>query len=160
MTAAIAATVLASTALLGAHSTPAASPSSDELQGGKVPLTVLIDNDKVRVNLLTFPAGYRRVAPFPRRSDQLIVYLDDGQLAGLSDAKAPALQAQGSESAGQPVRCHPGGAVPGQPIPGQHRGGLGQADRAAGSCSQLGWQRVRRRVGGGADPTGRDGFRG
>jgi hypothetical protein len=104
-TAALAA--LAAIAIAGSQSTRAASASMDELEGGKVPLTVLIDNDKVRVNLLTFPAGYRRAAHFPRRSDQLLVYLDDGQLSSLADPSAAAGPAPGAEPAGRAVHCGP-----------------------------------------------------
>lgn len=96
LTAALAATAVASTVMIGAQASRAASASVDELDGGKVPLTVLIDNDKVRVNLLTFPAGYERPAHFRRRSDQLIVYLDDA---------VP--RSSLSEQPGQPVRCGP-----------------------------------------------------
>lgn len=96
LTAAVAATALVGAALLAAHSSRADSASSDELDGGKVPLTVLIDNDKVRVNLLRFPQGYERTQHFRRRSDQLIVYLDD----------AVSRAAMG-EPPGQPVHCGP-----------------------------------------------------
>ena len=96
MTAAVAATALAGTVIVAAPSTHAASASIDELQGGKVPRIVLIDNDKVRVNLLTFPAGYERPEHFTRRSDQLIVYLDDAV------PRAPM-----GEQPGQPVHCGP-----------------------------------------------------
>ncbi len=65
--AAVAATAFASTAMVGAQSTRAASASIDELEGGKVPLTALIDNDKVRVSLLTFPPSAG--APRPSRGD-------------------------------------------------------------------------------------------
>jgi len=104
-TAAVAATALASTVIVGAQSSRAASASMDELDGGKVPLTVLIDNDKVRVNLLTFPSGYQRTGHFERRSDQLIVYLDDAQLQRLPDPTAPANQ--GNEHGGQAAQCDP-----------------------------------------------------
>jgi hypothetical protein len=96
VTAAVAASALASAAIVGAQSTRAPSASIDELDGGKVPLTVLIDNDKVRVNLLTFPAGYERAQHFTRRSDQLVVYLDDA---------VP--RADMGEQPGQAVRCGP-----------------------------------------------------
>jgi len=102
LTAAVAATALAAASIVGAPSIHAASGSVDELEGGKVPLTVLIDNDKVRVNLLTFPTGYERSAHFKRRSDQLIVYLDEGQLERLPDPTGPA---------------SPGGAPPAQTAP-------------------------------------------
>jgi hypothetical protein len=106
-TAPLAAIALVSTAIIATQPTRAASGSVDELDGGKVPLTVLIDNDKVRVNLLTFPAGYERPTHFARRSDQLLVYLDDGQLAGLADPTAPPAQRQAGDAAGQPVQCGP-----------------------------------------------------
>jgi hypothetical protein len=96
LTAAVAAAALASVAIIAPPSTRAASTSVDELDGGKVPLTVLIDNDKVRVSLLTFPPGYERAGHLRRRSDQLIVYLDDA---------AP--RAPMGEQPGQPVHCGP-----------------------------------------------------
>ena len=102
---AVLATALATAATAAPSSMASAASSPDELGGGKVPLTVLIDNDKVRVNLLTFPEGYQRSMHFARRSDQLIVYLDDGQLGGVADPNAPATSGQSSEAAGQPVHC-------------------------------------------------------
>lgn len=102
---ALLAAALSGGAVAAAHSNGSAAASPDELDGGKVPLTVLIDNDKVRVNLLTFPQGYRRSAHFTRRSDQLIVYLDDGRLQSLPEAARPA--SQSNEAPGQPVRCGP-----------------------------------------------------
>jgi hypothetical protein len=106
-TAPLAVIALLSAAIIATQPARAASASVDELDGGKVPLTVLIDNDKVRVNLLTFPAGYQRSEHFPRRSDQLLVYLDDGHLASVPDptAAAPAPQSPGSDAAGKPVHC-------------------------------------------------------
>lgn len=89
-------TALAGGAIASTASKDSAAASSDELDGGKVPLTVLIDNDKVRVNLLSFPQGYERSQHFARRSDQLIVYLDD---------TAP--RSSSSEQPGAPVRCGP-----------------------------------------------------
>lgn len=91
--------LLAATLLSGATAGAALSgtaDSPDELEGGKVPLTVLIDNNKVRVNLLTFPQGYERSQHFTRRSDQLIVYLDD---------TTP--RSNATEPPGQAVSCGP-----------------------------------------------------
>lgn len=48
---------------------------------------VLIDNNKVRVRLLSFPAGYRGSPQLSPRADQLIVYLDEAKVTG-----APAAQ--------------------------------------------------------------------
>jgi hypothetical protein len=85
------------------HAATANSGAADELDGSKVPLRVLIDNDKVRVNLLTFPAGYLRSEHFPRRSDQILVYLDDGVLDYPTSATAD--RADSTARAGQPVAC-------------------------------------------------------
>ncbi len=74
---------------------PIASVRADELDGGKVPLRVLIDNDKIRVNLLSFPAGYVRSEHFPRRSDQILVYLDAGASDRDGNASAAGLEQRG-----------------------------------------------------------------
>jgi hypothetical protein len=113
-TAAVIPAALVAVALAGIAGSSALGASSasnpDELYGGKVPMKVLIDNDKVRVNLLTFPQGYERHRHFARRSDQLIVYLDDGQLSTLSpsgDSTGNAAEQPGSasERPGKPVIC-------------------------------------------------------
>jgi hypothetical protein len=45
---------------------------------GEPPTKTLIDNDKIQVNLVSFPKGFRREGGAPRPYDQLIVYLDPG----------------------------------------------------------------------------------
>ena len=47
----------------------AASPDS-------VGVRALVDNNKVRVRLLSFPAGYRGSSQLAPRAEQLIVYLN------------------------------------------------------------------------------------
>ncbi len=54
------------------------APGADELSSMSIPVRVLIDNDKVRVNLVEFPRGYVRPGHFHRRTDQILVFLDDG----------------------------------------------------------------------------------
>lgn len=95
----LAATAVSSALSVGA----AAAQTGDELYGGRVPLQVLIDNDKVRVNLISFPLGYRRTQHFSRRSDQIVVYLDDGQFERPVQPGAQASDA--AAHAGQPVVC-------------------------------------------------------
>jgi hypothetical protein len=55
-----------------------------------VGVRVLVDNNRVRVRLLSFPAGYQGSPQFAPRADQLIVYLDDARLRG-----APAAEGAG-----------------------------------------------------------------
>jgi hypothetical protein len=50
----------------------AARPSGD------APTKVLIDNDQVRVSLVSFPTGFDRAGGMKRDYDQVIVFLDDG----------------------------------------------------------------------------------
>lgn len=50
---------------------------------------VLVDNDKVRVRLLSYPAGYEGSAQLPRHVDQLLVYLDEAQVRGAPDSQPP-----------------------------------------------------------------------
>jgi hypothetical protein len=91
----------------GVHAATSGSSSPDELYGGKVPMHVLIDNDKVRVSLLTFPAGYIRSEHFPRRSDQILVYLDDGEVDPNASHPAGGLKPRGSLS-WRPAGTHAG----------------------------------------------------
>ncbi len=103
MAAAAAVVALAAMAVSAAAGAADATTNPDELAGGKVPLRVLIDNSKLRVSLLTFPQGYVRTESFARRSDQLIVYLDDAQLGSLADPAVP--PSTELEEAGKPVVC-------------------------------------------------------
>ena len=57
-----------------------ASPAS-------VSTRVLIDNNKLRVRLLTYPAGYRGSAQLAHRADQLLVYLDEAHLQGAAPSE-------------------------------------------------------------------------
>src|SRR5690349_21170252 len=41
---------------------------------------LLIDSNKLRVTMVTFKKGTTRPGPVKRRSDQLIIYVDDGHL--------------------------------------------------------------------------------
>src|SRR5690348_14047898 len=41
---------------------------------------LLIDNKKLRVTMVNFKKGTTRPGPVKRRSDQLIIYVDDGHL--------------------------------------------------------------------------------
>jgi hypothetical protein len=95
-TIAVAATLALSVSGVDAATSGLSNP--DELSGGKVPMRVLIDNDKVRVSLLTFPAGYVRSEHFSRRSDQILVYLDDGEVDRNGHRPVERLQPRGSVS--------------------------------------------------------------
>jgi hypothetical protein len=44
--------------------------------GAGAPQKVLIDNDIVRVNLVSFPAGFNRIGKVKRRYNQVAVYID------------------------------------------------------------------------------------
>jgi hypothetical protein len=47
--------------------------------GGGAQQKVLVDNDTVRVNLVSFKKGFIRPGGLMRKNDQLLVYLDEGQ---------------------------------------------------------------------------------
>src|SRR5437016_3457305 len=59
--------------------------------GGGAPEKVLLDNDKVRVNLVSFPKGFERPGNMKRRYDQLLVYIDPGDFSFVqhSDGSTP-----------------------------------------------------------------------
>jgi hypothetical protein len=62
---------------------------------------VLVDNNRVRVRLLSFPAGYQGSPQFAPRADQLIVYLDQARLRGapaVEGGSGPETRASGSVS--------------------------------------------------------------
>ena len=71
--------------------------------GGGAPQTVLLDNARVKVNLISFPKDFTRPGQLLRRRDQLLVYIDpgtwkfvshsDGSPARPEDAARPALPA-------------------------------------------------------------------
>lgn len=46
--------------------------------GGGADQTVLLDNDVVRVNLVSFKKGFTRPGAVLRRNDQMLVYVDQG----------------------------------------------------------------------------------
>lgn len=47
--------------------------------GGGASEKVLVDNDAIRVNLVSFKKGFIRPGSLLRRNDQLLVYVDEGQ---------------------------------------------------------------------------------
>jgi len=49
-----------------------------EVGGGGAPEKLLLDNDVVRVNLVSFPKGFDRKGRLKRRYNQLLVYIDPG----------------------------------------------------------------------------------
>ena len=46
--------------------------------GGGAPQKLLIDNARVRVNLVSFPNDFNREGGLKRKNDQLLVYIDPG----------------------------------------------------------------------------------
>ena len=46
--------------------------------GGGAPTRVLLNNDSMRVTLVSYPSGFKREGGLRRRMEQLIVYVDDG----------------------------------------------------------------------------------
>ncbi len=49
--------------------------------GGGAPTKVLLDNDRMKVTMITFEKGSVRDGNKARRADQLIVYVDDGDFS-------------------------------------------------------------------------------
>lgn len=48
--------------------------------GGGAPVKVLIDNDMIRANMVSFPSGFIRAGGYRRRLDTIIAYVDDAEL--------------------------------------------------------------------------------
>lgn len=46
--------------------------------GGGAPQNVLLDNARVRLNVVNFPEGFTRPGGMKRKFDQLLVYIDPG----------------------------------------------------------------------------------
>ncbi len=85
-----------------------ASALPDEVDiGGGAPMRVLIENNKLRVNLISFPKGFSRSGGSKRRLDQLIVYLEPGDFStGGGAPRPPGAQANNSgPKHGEPVKC-------------------------------------------------------
>ena len=75
-----AAAIAAGVTGLAVHSARAAdsqAPVETELGGG-APTRVLLDNNSLRVTLISYPAGFKREGGMQRRAEQLIIYVDDG----------------------------------------------------------------------------------
>jgi hypothetical protein len=51
----------------------------DQEGGGGAPQKTLIDNDKVKVILVSYPKGFMRAGGFKRRYNTLLVYIDTGR---------------------------------------------------------------------------------
>lgn len=62
----------------GVLSPLAIAAASDTRLGGDAPTKVLIDNDKVKVSLVSFSKGFVREGGQKRAQDQVIVWLDEG----------------------------------------------------------------------------------
>jgi hypothetical protein len=70
----------------GSMSSPdpqAASLPYEATVGGGAPARTLIDNDTARATLISFPKDFVRAGNLRRRYDTLIVYIDEGRLAGV-----------------------------------------------------------------------------
>lgn len=48
----------------------------DKVGSGGAPQKILLDNDVVRVRLVSFPAGFNRPGKLKRRYDQVLAYID------------------------------------------------------------------------------------
>ena len=46
--------------------------------GGGAPQKILLDNARVRLNIVNFPEGFKRPGGMKRKYDQLLVYIDPG----------------------------------------------------------------------------------
>lgn len=57
----------------------APEPQVEKDVGGGAPTRVLLDNEALKVTLVSFPAGFKRAGDLKRRMEQLIVYVDDGE---------------------------------------------------------------------------------
>ena len=84
VTAALVATVsmvAAGTAFVSMRTASADVPEAqvEKDLGGGAPTRVLLDNNSLRVTLVSFPSGFRREGGLRRRLEQLIVYVDDGE---------------------------------------------------------------------------------
>lgn len=69
---------LAVTSIRSAAAADAAAPAVEKDVGGGAPTRVLIDNDSMKVTLVSYPSGFKRDGGLRRRMEQLIVYVDDG----------------------------------------------------------------------------------
>jgi len=69
--------------------------------GNGAPTRVLLDNDTLRVTLVSFPKGFKREGGLRRRMEQLIVYVDDGEFKVIPQPgaeRAPRSTGRGPES--------------------------------------------------------------
>ncbi len=75
---------------LGVHRAQAddAQATVETELGGGAPTHVLLNNDSLRVTLISYPAGFKRVGGLKRRLEQLIVYVDDGDFKAMPRAGA------------------------------------------------------------------------
>jgi len=58
----------------------AAKLPREPVVGGGAPTKILIDNDMIRANLVSFPTGFIRAGGYRRRLDTVIAYVDDAEL--------------------------------------------------------------------------------
>lgn len=68
---------------LSAPDPKAASLPYQQRTGGGVPMQLLVDNARLRATLISFPKDFVRPGDLRRRYDTLIVYIDEGRLAGV-----------------------------------------------------------------------------
>jgi len=70
--------------------------------GGGAPTKVLIENERVRISLTSYPQGFKRDGGQRRQYDQVIVWVDEGDYTVVRPAGAPPnpnAGARGPESA-------------------------------------------------------------
>jgi hypothetical protein len=90
----------------------AAAAEYEKDVGGGAPTKVLIDNDRLRVTLVTFPKGFTRPGGVKRRADTLIAYIEPGDFktggAGAGGGQRPGGARAGAAPVnrpGEPVTC-------------------------------------------------------
>jgi hypothetical protein len=76
-----------------------------------VGVRVLVDNNKLRVRLLSFPAGYQGSPQLAHRADQLLVYLDQARVRGAAPSE-PAGSADARASGSASWLAHDASAAP------------------------------------------------
>jgi hypothetical protein len=80
--------------------------------GGGAPAKLLLDNNSLRVTLISYPAGFHRKGGLRRPYDTLLAYIDEGDYRVIPRARAGSRPRAGANPAfsrreGQPAQCDP-----------------------------------------------------
>lgn len=78
-------------------------PAVEKDVGNGAPTRVLVDNETMRVTLVSFPAGFKREGGLRRRMEQLIVYVDDGEFKVISQPGTKANPNAGKRGPESPI---------------------------------------------------------